>query len=157
MKKNYSPNRRKELYTINQQLSGIKDMLHKIEEHVTETGDNREKLENILGELAEIKQHVAKRKNRQPRKRRGKGETEVQTAPKREKVPDSDSMDSLNDLLQNPAIRSFLSEKGSNISNRKKTSEKDGSLDDLLGNVDFAQVIKLLQSPMVQSMLKNGL
>ncbi|MED0709345.1 hypothetical protein [Aneurinibacillus aneurinilyticus] len=140
MKKKYNVNRRKELQAINQQISGIKSTLHKIEDSMTEIKDNREKvesilheiqgyvseakgnrekLENIMAELAEVKQHLAKKSNRQPRKRRNKGETEVQT--------------------------------------EVKTSKKDGFLGDLLGNMDFAQIMNLLQSPLVQSMLKNFL
>jgi hypothetical protein len=131
MKKKYSPNRRKELHTINQRLSGIentlheqlleiKNTLHEIEGHVMETRDNGEKIENILVELAEVKQHLAQRNNRRPRKRRDKDEAEAATTPK-----------------------------------SKNTSKKDGFLEDLIGNIDFAQIMKLLQSPMVQSMLKN--
>jgi hypothetical protein len=120
MKKKYSPNRGKELHAINQRLSGIENTLHEIEGHVVETKDNREKLENILVELADVKQHLAERNNRRPRKRRNKGEAEAATTP-----------------------------------NGKKTSKKDGFLEDLLGNIDIAQIINLLQSPMVQSMLKN--
>jgi hypothetical protein len=131
MKKKYSPNRRKELHIINQRLSGIentlheqlleiKNTLHEIEGHVMETRDNREKIENILVELAEVKQHLAQRNNRRPRRRRDKDEVEAATT-----------------------------------LNGKKTSKKDGFLEGLIGNVDFAQIMKLLQSPMVQSMLKN--
>jgi hypothetical protein len=131
MKKKYSPNRRKELHIINQRLSGIentlheqlleiKNTLHEIEGHVMETRDNREKIEKILVELAEVKQHLAQRNNRRPRKWRDKDEAEAATTP-----------------------------------NGKKTSKKDGFLEDLIGNIDFAQIMKLLQSPMVQSMLKN--
>jgi chromosome segregation ATPase len=141
MKKD-SSNRRKELHAINQRLSGIKNTLRKIEgniietkdnreklentlynieAHIKETKDNKEKLENILVELAEVKQHLAKRNNRQPRRRRDKGEAEVQTAPKKNQATDAEK----------------------------------SSLEALLGNMDFAQIVKLLQNPMVQSMLKN--
>jgi hypothetical protein len=131
MKKKVSPNRRKELPIINQRLSGIentlheqlleiKNTLHEIEGHVRETKNNREKIENILVELAEVKQHLAERNNRWPRKRRDKGEAEAATPP-----------------------------------NGTKTSKNDGFLENLISNIDFAQIMKLLQSPMVQSMLKN--
>ncbi|WP_047155294.1 hypothetical protein [Aneurinibacillus tyrosinisolvens] len=131
MKKKVSPNRRKELPIINQRLSGIentlheqlleiKNTLHEIEGHVRETKNNREKIENILVELAEVKQHLAERNNRWPRKRRDKGEAEAATTP-----------------------------------NGTKTSKNDGFLENLISSIDFAQIMKLLQSPMVQSMLKN--
>ncbi|MED0677242.1 hypothetical protein ABEV55_15440 [Aneurinibacillus thermoaerophilus] len=141
-----SPNRRKELHVINQRLLGIKNTLRKIEgniietkddreklentlynieAHIMETKDNREKLENILVELAEVKKYLAKRNNRQPRKRRDKSNAEVQTAP--ETAP-----------------------KSSQTADIEKSS-----LGNLLDNVDLAQIIKLLQNPVVQSMLKN--
>jgi chromosome segregation ATPase len=146
MKKKDSPNRRKELHVINQRLSGIKNTLRKIEgniietkdnreklenalynieAHIMETKDNREKLENILVELAEVKQYLAKRNNRQPRKRRDKGEAEVQTAP-------------------------ATAPKRSQAADTEKSN-----LENLLDNVDLAQIMNLLQNPMVQSMLKN--
>ncbi|WP_047154174.1 hypothetical protein [Aneurinibacillus tyrosinisolvens] len=122
MKKKVSPNRRKELHIINQRLSGMENTLHEIEDDVRETKNNGEKIENILVELAEVKQHLAERNNRRPRKRRDKSEAEAATTP-----------------------------------NGTITSKNDGSLENLIGNLDFAQIMKLLQSPMVQSLLKNSL
>jgi hypothetical protein len=71
----------------------------------------------------------------------------------------------LANMLQNPAVQSLI-KKGLNSGVATKTeraqtgrqgqkvTKKDG-LSDMLGGMDFAQVAKLLQNPMVQSMLKN--
>jgi hypothetical protein len=175
MKKKHNPNRGNELRTINQRLLEIKNTLNEIQGHAMETKDTRGKLENILAELAEVKQHLAQRNKRQPRqqrtprytrKRRGKGEASIQTLPaeepKGETTSDIDSKDSLKDLLQNPSVQSLLAKTGdktAGIEKRKnkgkETSEKDESLGELLSNVDVEQVAKLLQNPMVQSMLKS--
>jgi hypothetical protein len=148
---------------MNQQLSEIKNTLHKIENHVREENGNREKLEKILqeldvhfieiknskeklekilAELAEVKQHLTEKNRRQSRNRRNRGETDgVENPPvvdpKRKKAPDISSNGSLSDLIPS------------------SNGKKNGFLDNLLGNVDPSQILNILKNPMVQSMLKN--
>ncbi|WP_152667948.1 hypothetical protein [Aneurinibacillus tyrosinisolvens] len=114
----------------------LENTLRKIEKHVMETKEHRGKLENILVELGEVKHHLVQRNSEQPRrqraprfarKRRGKGEADIQTTPAEE------------------------------LKNRTGTGSKGGFLQGFLGNVDFAQITNLLQNPMVQSMLKSML
>jgi chromosome segregation ATPase len=109
----------------------LENTLRNIEKHVMETKEHRKKLENILVELGEVKQHPAQRNSEQPRqqrtprfsrKRRNKGEANIQTTP-----------------AEGP----------------KNGKETGDFLQGLLGNVDFAQITKLLQSPLLQSMLKS--
>ncbi|WP_047155374.1 hypothetical protein [Aneurinibacillus tyrosinisolvens] len=99
-----------------------------------ETKEHREKLENILVELGEVKQHLVQRNSEQPRrqraprlgrKRRTKGEAGIQTTPAEEL--------------------------------KTGTGRKGGFLQGFLGNVDFAQITSLLQNPMLQLMLKSML
>ncbi|WCK56330.1 hypothetical protein PP175_10665 [Aneurinibacillus sp. Ricciae_BoGa-3] len=163
IKTKYNQNRRRQKPDINQQLSGIKNTLHKIEDHVREENSNREKLEEFLhelqahfieiknnrekldkiqAELAEVKQHLTEKNRRLSRKRRNKGETDgVENPPaadlKRKKAPDISRKGSLSEIIPD------------------SNGKKNGFLDNLLGNVDPSQILNFLKNPMVQSMLKN--
>jgi hypothetical protein len=112
----------------------LEDTLRKIEKHVMETKEHRKKLENILIELGEVKQHVVQRNSEQPRrqraprfgrKRRGKGEADIQTTPAEELKNGTGrkggflqgflgnvDFAQITNLLQNPMLQSMLSKTG---------------------------------------------
>jgi hypothetical protein len=70
----------------------------------------------------------------------------------------------LAELLQNPSVQTLI-KKGLNNGvatkpakpgkKQKGKAEKKNGLNNMLGGMDFVQLAKLLQNPMVQSMLKN--
>jgi chromosome segregation ATPase len=153
VKKRSGPNRSKKTDALNRRLSEIENTLHKIESQVIETKDSREKIENtlrkieehvikdskekienILVELAEVKQHVAKTNKRQPR-----GQRTSRLARKRRHKDEAD-------------IQTTFEE---NLTPGEETDKKDNSLGGLVDSVDFEQIIKLLQNPVLQSMLKS--
>lgn len=66
-------------------------------------------------------------------------------------------------ILQNPAVQALIVKSLNSgvaekpAAKRKKTTIKNDEVNEVLGSIDFVQIAKLLQNPMVQSMLKNML
>ncbi|AMA74255.1 MULTISPECIES: hypothetical protein [Aneurinibacillus] len=162
--------KKKPATAVSKRLTGFKQSLYEIASQVNETKESASKIEKALNQTKSVARRTRTTRSK-PRQRRRinlfpflrrKNQTS-ESGRTRTKRNDSKGLDAaaLIEILQNPAVQTLI-KKGLNSgvvtklgkTNNKKPNRKEG-LSDTLSGIDFAEITKLLQNPMVQSMLKN--
>jgi hypothetical protein len=169
---------------VGQRLTGIETSLSEMESQINQTKETMDKIEMMLAQLnqSQPKQSVQKvrQQSSEPGQRRRlslfpalKRRNNVEKRGELKKGIDTKSFDSagLVELLQNPAVQALIKKglnsgvatkstatRNQNTKITKKNGKNNGqkeALSDMVGGMDLAQIAKLLQNPMVQSMIKN--
>ncbi len=117
-----------------QRLAGIEASLKEIENYIHQTKSQMTQLDRVAQEVEEIK-----KKSKARRKR-----FSLFTRTKKEQPSQSNTMAPLLGLLQNPAIQGMLAQ------NKLNGGKSAG-----LAGLDVTQMLALLQSPMLQSLMKT--
>ncbi|WCN37527.1 hypothetical protein [Aneurinibacillus uraniidurans] len=162
-----------------QRLTDLEQSISQMENRMNETKQSVDKIEGMLKELSHPKKRAAihkqavSRTERQNRPRRslfslftGKRQEEPRKSSLLANLTSggfkASDLATIAELLQNPAVQSFLKSNSPTKSNtRKKGTKKrrktkgDNLITSALGNVDMGQIMNLLQNPTVQAMLKN--
>jgi hypothetical protein len=176
--------RKKRNSAAGNRLTVIETSLSEMESQINQTKETMDKIEMMLAQLnqSQPKQSVQKirQQSSEERQRRPlslfpvlKRRNDMEKREELKKGIDTKSFDvaGLMELLQNPAVQALI-KKGLNsgvatkgtatrnqntkmAKNRGKNNGKKEALSDMVGGMDLAQIAKLLQNPMVQSMIKN--
>lgn len=164
-----------------QRLAGIEQSLTEMETRMDEAKRSIHKIESMMEELskprkrAAIRSQAVSRSERPNRPRRSlfslfTGKRQEEEEPRKKSLLSgltssgfkASDLTALAEVLQNPAVQSLLKKDGSTGSSKRrrgrgKNPKTKGTnpLTGALGNMDMAQIVKLLQNPTVQAMLKN--
>ncbi|MBN6187690.1 hypothetical protein JQN58_12335 [Aneurinibacillus sp. BA2021] len=172
--------------TMDKRLTNIETSLSEMEMQICQTKETINKIEAMLVQLQQLPNSGSPQKGRAPRthaKRQNAtshSPTHIPPTPlsiqRREEKPASLSAEkglagmlkdvdpaAIATILQNPAVQALIVKSLNSgvaekpAAKRKKTTIKNDEVNEVLGSIDFVQIAKLLQNPMVQSMLKNML
>ncbi|ERI11732.1 hypothetical protein [Aneurinibacillus aneurinilyticus] len=171
---------------VDKRLSEIETSLSEMERRMHEARENMNKIENMLAQLNQVKIEQPSRKARTRKRPNSEQQPHRRASPlpipekKHGLEPESKTLPlglgknggkgfdiaGIAEMLQNPAVQGLI-KKGLNSGVATKTTKQGGKvagkaikkdgLSDMLSGVNFTDIAKLLQHPMVQSMLKNML